>query len=63
MVPGVVNSGKRQVAWNWLWENVERLLRAQLGKPRAQQKAIERFLVNLSQEPLPGDRLACQSML
>ena len=56
-------NSQHEVAWNWLWENVERLLRAQLGKPRAQQKAIERFLVNLSQEPLPGDRLACQSML
>ncbi|CAE7841702.1 unnamed protein product [Symbiodinium microadriaticum] len=51
LVPKDWNS-QHEVAWNWLWENVERLLRAQLGKPRAQQKAIERFLVNLSQEAL-----------
>mmetsp|Transcript_46047 Transcript_46047/g.109451 ORF Transcript_46047/g.109451 Transcript_46047/m.109451 type:complete len:1081 (+) Transcript_46047:59-3301(+) len=53
LVPKEWNS-QHEVAWNWLWENVERLLTKQLGKPRAQQKALERFVVNLSQDALTG---------
>lgn len=51
LVPKEWNS-QHEVAWNWLWENVERLLRQQLGKPRAHQKALERFIGGLQQEHL-----------
>ncbi|CAK0866717.1 unnamed protein product [Prorocentrum cordatum] len=30
-----------EVAWSWLWENVERMLKAQMGKPAAQERALE----------------------
>eukprot|EP00434_Breviolum_minutum_P011288 symbB.v1.2.009960.t1/scaffold623.1/size335370/3 len=51
LVPKEWNS-QHEVAWNWLWENVERLLKQQLGKPRAHQKALERFIGGLQQEQL-----------
>jgi len=39
-----------EVAWGWLWENVEKILKGQLGKPKTQEKALERFISNLSQD-------------
>lgn len=51
LVPKEWNS-QHEVAWNWLWENVERLLRQQLGRPRAHQKALEKFIGSLQQEQL-----------
>ena len=30
-------SSEHEVAWTWLWENVERLVRSTLGKPQAQE--------------------------
>jgi len=36
-----------EVAWEWLWGNVERLLKAQLGKPSRFEKALGHFLKEL----------------
>jgi hemoglobin-like flavoprotein len=41
LVPKGWNS-EHEVAWTWLWENVERLLRAMQGKPLLQEKALEK---------------------
>ena len=37
-----------QVAWGWLWENIEGLLSSMLGKPKMQEEALERFFACLS---------------
>lgn len=42
--------GEHEVAWGWLWENIEGLLSSMLGKPAMQEKALERFLTGLSDE-------------
>lgn len=42
--------GEHEVAWGWLWENIEGLLSHMLGKPALQEKALERFLTGLSDE-------------
>ena len=34
---------EHEVAWSWLWENLEALLRSNLGKPAAQEAALSRF--------------------
>ncbi|CAJ1404592.1 unnamed protein product [Effrenium voratum] len=39
-----------EVAWGWLWENVEGLLKNMLGKPKLQEHALERFFGNLPPE-------------
>ncbi|CAE8633053.1 unnamed protein product, partial [Polarella glacialis] len=39
-----------EVAWNWLWENVERLLQVQLGKPMAMQRLLGRYLGSLEED-------------
>ncbi|CAJ1371643.1 unnamed protein product [Effrenium voratum] len=41
---------EHEVAWNWLWENIERMLKAQTGKPRQQERALERFIGSLSED-------------
>jgi len=33
-----------EVAWNWLWDNVERLLKTSLGKPKQWAPALRMFL-------------------
>lgn len=33
-----------EVAWNWLWDNVERLLKTSLGKPKQWAPALRTFL-------------------
>jgi len=33
---------QHELAWSWLWENVERMLKAVLHKPAIQQKAMRR---------------------
>lgn len=38
-----------EVAWNWLWENVERMLRSHIGKPQAHEEALGRFILSLSE--------------
>ncbi|CAE7525772.1 unnamed protein product [Symbiodinium natans] len=39
-----------EVAWNWLWETVERLLSKELKKPRARERILGRFLGSLEDE-------------
>lgn len=34
---------EHEVAWSWLWENIEGLLKATLGKPAVQEAALSRF--------------------
>jgi hypothetical protein len=36
-------SSAHEVAWAWLWENVERILKALMGKPSLQQKALDKL--------------------
>ncbi|CAK0807291.1 unnamed protein product [Prorocentrum cordatum] len=36
--------GTHEVAWNWLWDNVERLLKGSLGRPRIWEAALARSL-------------------
>jgi len=37
-----------EVAWNWLWDNVERLLKQNLGKPDVWERALNRMLGSFS---------------
>ena len=39
---------EHEVAWNWLWENVERMLRTSI-KPKAKEAALSRFILSLSE--------------
>eukprot|EP00931_Biecheleriopsis_adriatica_P078657 TRINITY_DN5208_c0_g1_i1.p1 TRINITY_DN5208_c0_g1~~TRINITY_DN5208_c0_g1_i1.p1 ORF type:complete len:1104 (+),score=248.48 TRINITY_DN5208_c0_g1_i1:34-3345(+) len=39
-----------EVAWSWLWENVERMLKDLMGKPQVQEKALERFIMSLTED-------------
>ncbi|CAK9074311.1 unnamed protein product [Durusdinium trenchii] len=43
---------EHEVAWNWLWENVERMLKANMGKPQVQEKAVERFIMALQEDEI-----------
>lgn len=38
---------EHEVAWSWLWDNVEHMLRAQIGKPVPQERALERLLSSM----------------
>ncbi|CAE8659910.1 unnamed protein product [Polarella glacialis] len=49
LVPKDWNSD-HEVAWTWLWENVERMLKGLLGKPQVQEKALERFIMSLTED-------------
>ncbi|CAE8599594.1 unnamed protein product, partial [Polarella glacialis] len=49
LVPKDWNSA-HEVAWTWLWENVERMLRSLMGKPALQEKALERLIMSLTEE-------------
>mmetsp|Transcript_38322 Transcript_38322/g.88621 ORF Transcript_38322/g.88621 Transcript_38322/m.88621 type:complete len:1254 (+) Transcript_38322:36-3797(+) len=40
-------SPDHEVAWNWLWETVERLLKKEFKKPRARERILGRFLGSL----------------
>lgn len=51
LVPKDWNSA-HEVAWNWLWENVERMLVALLGKPNVQLKALEALYASLTDDQL-----------
>jgi len=48
LVPKDWNSA-HEVAWGWLWENVERMLTAQLGKPSVMQQNLGNFLTSLDE--------------
>lgn len=37
-------------AWTWLWDTVERLLKANMGKPAVQEQALRVFLEGVSDE-------------
>ncbi|CAJ1346765.1 unnamed protein product, partial [Effrenium voratum] len=39
-----------EVAWNWLWENVERILQSTISLPRTYERVVRNFLLNLSEE-------------
>jgi len=39
-----------EVAWSWLWENIERMLTTLMGKPQVQQKALERLIMSLTED-------------
>lgn len=41
---------EHEVAWGWLWENVERMLKSLMGKPAIQEKALERLILSLTEE-------------
>eukprot|EP00435_Cladocopium_sp_Y103_P019377 s726_g4.t1 len=41
---------EHEVAWNWLWENVERILKGQLGKPKTLERALTHFIASWSEE-------------
>jgi hypothetical protein len=49
LVPKDWNS-EHEVAWHWLWDNVERMLKAQMGKPRQQEKALKKLLTSLDED-------------
>ncbi|CAE8684015.1 unnamed protein product [Polarella glacialis] len=49
MVPKDWNSA-HEVAWTWLWSNVERMLKSLMGKPKVQEKALERFLMSMTED-------------
>eukprot|EP00933_Yihiella_yeosuensis_P022233 TRINITY_DN1749_c0_g1_i1.p1 TRINITY_DN1749_c0_g1~~TRINITY_DN1749_c0_g1_i1.p1 ORF type:complete len:1119 (-),score=302.68 TRINITY_DN1749_c0_g1_i1:295-3651(-) len=44
--------GEHEIAWGWLWENVERLLSAMMGKPASQEKSLERLLMCFTEDDL-----------
>eukprot|EP00931_Biecheleriopsis_adriatica_P123584 TRINITY_DN9863_c1_g1_i1.p1 TRINITY_DN9863_c1_g1~~TRINITY_DN9863_c1_g1_i1.p1 ORF type:complete len:1235 (+),score=276.02 TRINITY_DN9863_c1_g1_i1:91-3705(+) len=39
-----------EAAWNWLWENVERMLEKELGKPAGRERYLGRFLGSLEED-------------
>jgi len=41
-----------EVSWSWLWENVERMIKALIGKPQAQQRALTTFFTSLGEKEL-----------
>merc|ERR1719447_1771056 len=41
-----------EVSWSWLWENVERMIKALMGKPQAQQRALTTFFTSLGEKEL-----------
>jgi hypothetical protein len=48
LVPKDWNSAY-EVAWGWLWENVERMLAALLGRPAVMEQNLTRFLASLDE--------------
>jgi len=40
-------SSQHEIAWSWLWENVERMIKALMGKPAVQERALASFLSSL----------------
>jgi hypothetical protein len=48
LVPKDWNSA-HEVAWSWLWENVERILKGLMGKPAQQQRALEKLWKSLDE--------------
>jgi uncharacterized membrane protein YgcG len=48
LVPKDWNSAY-EVAWGWLWENVERMLTSLLGRPAVMEQTLTRFLSSLDE--------------
>jgi len=42
-------SSQHEVAWEWLWETVERMIKTLLGKLSTQRRALEAFLSSLDE--------------
>jgi hypothetical protein len=49
MVPKEWDSA-HEVAWTWLWSNVERMLKAEIGKPRGREKSLRKLIANLTED-------------
>jgi len=41
-----------EVAWSWLWENVEQMLQASLGRPAAQEKVLKALIGRFEEKEL-----------
>lgn len=41
-----------EVAWNWLWENVERIISSTIALPRAYEKAVRNFLFSQPEDKM-----------
>jgi len=41
-----------EVSWSWLWDNVERMIKALMGKPQVQQRALTNFFNGLGEREL-----------
>ncbi|CAK0822872.1 unnamed protein product [Prorocentrum cordatum] len=48
LVPKDWNS-EHEVAWSWLWENVERMLRSMMGKPANMERCLGRLWASLDE--------------
>jgi len=48
LVPKDWNSA-HEVAWSWLWENVERMIQALIGRPARQEKALAKLWGSLDE--------------
>lgn len=48
LVPKDWNSA-HEVAWSWLWENVERMIKALMGKPAVQERALGKLWASLDE--------------
>eukprot|EP00931_Biecheleriopsis_adriatica_P078393 TRINITY_DN5185_c0_g1_i1.p1 TRINITY_DN5185_c0_g1~~TRINITY_DN5185_c0_g1_i1.p1 ORF type:complete len:1127 (+),score=272.86 TRINITY_DN5185_c0_g1_i1:63-3443(+) len=41
-----------EVAWNWLWGNVERMLTNLMGKPALMEKALETMMLSMTEDDM-----------
>lgn len=57
LLPKTWNS-ECEVAWTWLWENIQKMLKANMGKPAVQQKALRKFFMNIEDQQLAAYRTA-----
>ena len=51
LLPKTWNS-ECEVAWTWLWESIQRMLKANSGKPQVQQKALRKLYSTLTEDQL-----------
>lgn len=51
LLPKTWNS-ECEVAWTWLWDSIHRMLKANLGKPQIQQKALRKLYSTFTEEQL-----------
>eukprot|EP00445_Apocalathium_hangoei_P063872 CAMPEP_0204120780 /NCGR_PEP_ID=MMETSP0361-20130328/7839_1 /ASSEMBLY_ACC=CAM_ASM_000343 /TAXON_ID=268821 /ORGANISM="Scrippsiella Hangoei, Strain SHTV-5" /LENGTH=580 /DNA_ID=CAMNT_0051072017 /DNA_START=40 /DNA_END=1779 /DNA_ORIENTATION=+ len=43
---------QHEISWSWLWENVERMIKALMGKPAAQEKALSSLFNSMDENAL-----------